>query len=127
MGIGTVMAMAAVAVMYVVPVEPVGGGVAMRAEVVRIENTLLYAGVIERSRPVLRWTALPEGTSYSVTITTDALVSVARAGALDTPEWVIPADALAGLPDGTVLLWRVEATLPDGARHRSATFDAVLR
>jgi hypothetical protein len=127
MGIGTVMAMAAVVVMYVVPMSENRGPVAMRADVLGIENTLVYAGSVDRDHAVLRWTALPEGTVYTVTVTTDLLARVARGGALDKPEWVIPGPQLSALPDGTVLLWRVEATLPDGSKHRSATFDVVLR
>ena len=127
-GMGSVVAMAAVAAMYVVPMQQrTGADVAMRADAVRIDNTLLYAGVLQRSDAVLRWSQLEDGTRYTVTVTTDALAPVARAGALEAAEWTIPTDQLAELPAGTVLLWRVEATLPDGSKHRSATFDAVLR
>ncbi len=127
MGVGIVMAVAASMVMYVVPVSQERVDTVMRADVVQIENKLLYAGLVERENAVLRWTALPKGTVYTVTVTTDVLAPVDRAGALNEAEWVIPAATLSGLPDDTVLLWRVEATLPDGSKHRSATFDVVLR
>lgn len=126
-GLGAMVAMAAAALLFVIPVEQPGGSGVLRAEQIHIDNVGVPAGVLDRASPVLRWSQLEAGTRYTVTVTTDSLVAVARVGGLDVAEWSIPASELAELPADTVLLWRVEATLPDGTKHRSATFDAVLR
>ena len=125
-GAGAVMLMAAVALLVVQPgpVQNRGPG-PMRADTIDLATTLDETP-LQRDAAVLRWTAAPEGTVYGVTITTDALEPVARVGGLHAPEWQIPPESLAAVPAGTVLLWRVEAQLPDGTRQRSPTFEAVL-
>jgi hypothetical protein len=73
---------------------------------------------------VLRWTAGPPGTRYSVRVTRPDLRIVSQADALDREEHVVPAEALEGLPAGTVLYWRVEVHLPDGSHTTSDMFSA---
>ncbi len=73
----------------------------------------------------LAWSAVP-GATYEITVVGPDLAVVARASGLAKPEWVVPADALAGLPDGANLAWTVEAVDADGARLAQATFHTRL-
>ena len=76
---------------------------------------------------VLRWTPAPPGTRYSVRVTQADLSPVASTQALEDSEWHVPAERLAGLAEGSVLFWRVEAHLPDGGESASEAFQARLR
>jgi hypothetical protein len=75
---------------------------------------------------VLRWSAGPPGTRYSVRLVRGDLEVVREENALDVPEHRVPEEALRGLPPGTVLYWRVEAHLPDGRQVVSDTFSVRL-
>ena len=77
--------------------------------------------VLPRHAATLRWDSAGPGARYAVQVTTEALALVAEARSLEHTEWIVPASALAPLGDGTRLLWRVEATLPDGSKRRSPT------
>jgi hypothetical protein len=70
----------------------------------------------------LQWSAGPAGTRYDVRVTTEALAVVANGRGLAEPSFLVPAGSLRSLPAGTRLLWRVEATFPDGERVASPTF-----
>ncbi len=125
-GIGAAVAMAAAVLLFVQPPDlPTDGGPS-RAETAELASTLSSPD-LPRDHAVLRWTATEEGSIYSVTVTTDALATVAQTGGLRTAEWQIPAETLAQFPAGTIVFWRVEALLPNGTRHRSATFEGVLQ
>lgn len=81
---------------------------------------------LDRDEPVLRWEVAPpgapEGTTYDVLVTTADLDLVSEASELAEARYEIPAEALAGLPSGAELLWRVEAVTPEGRRIASPTF-----
>jgi hypothetical protein len=79
---------------------------------------------LPRDRPVLRWAAPEEveGARYEVTVTTEQLDVVARADRLGTPEYRLPAEAIADLPSGAILLWRVEVRSRDGRTVTSPTY-----
>ncbi len=125
-GMGAAVALAAAVLLVVQTGEVPREGGPMRAETAELASTL-SSTELPRDHAILRWTATDDGSVYSVTVTTDALQPVAQTGGLRTPEWQIPVDTLTAFPVGTVVLWRVEALLPDGTRHRSATFEGVLR
>jgi len=72
-----------------------------------------------RAHPVLRWTGAPEGSRYTVTVSTADLTVLFRKSGLSTPEVDLPPGTLAGVPSGAEVVWRVEATLPDGRRMTS--------
>jgi len=74
----------------------------------------------------LRWTPGPDGTRYSFRAMRADLGVVAEARALGSPEYVVPAESLRGLPSGLTLYWRVEAHLPDGQAVLSDTFSVRL-
>ncbi len=74
---------------------------------------------------LLRWSG-PPGARYSLQVATASLDQLFRAHGLTEPQALVPAPALAGLPPGAQLVWRVEATLPDGRRVQSPAFRATL-
>lgn len=89
-------------------------------------RSLLDPGApLARDDARLRWRG-PEDARYDVVVTTETLDLVAEARELETPELLIPASELVALEDGAVLLWQVDAVLPDGRRVSSHTFDARL-
>jgi len=84
------------------------------------------AATLPRDRFVLRWTATAPDARYAVWVTTEALAPVDVASALERPEHTVPASALAALPAGTALRWRVEATRAGGEVVRSPAFSVRL-
>jgi len=76
---------------------------------------------------VLSWEAEPpwRDARFSVTVTTEDLTPVAAAHGLEETSYEVPAEALAALPAGARLLWRVEAVRPDGTL-RKKVFQARL-
>jgi hypothetical protein len=77
---------------------------------------------LPRADCVLRWSEAPEGTRWSLQLSSEDLSLVHRADSLTKSEYRVPAEVLAAVPPGTKLLWQVEARLPDGQVRRSATF-----
>jgi len=91
-------------------------------------RSLLPAGeALPRQGAVLRWSPLPGAVSYDVEVSTEDLQPVAAAKGQTTPELRIPDSALASLPPGAKLLWRVDAVHADGSRESSQTFTTALR
>lgn len=86
-----------------------------------IESLVPEDQALSRANPTLRWSG-PEGASYSVVVTTGRLEVLAQAEGLTESEYRLPASVVSELTPGTVLLWHVEALLPDGARVPSKTF-----
>lgn len=83
--------------------------------------------VLPRDAFVLRWQVAPEweGARFSITVTAEDLTPVAEARGLEETEYRVPAEALAGVPPGARLFWRLEALRPDGKRLEK-TFRARL-
>lgn len=75
---------------------------------------------------VLSWTPIPGAESYDLLVTTAELATVADPRGLATPHYQVPASALADLPAGGQLHWRVTAVFPDGGRKQSPTFTTAL-
>jgi hypothetical protein len=82
---------------------------------------------LPRDAFVLSWSPGPPGSLYDVEVATSDVRTVASAEGLDAARYRVPAEALAHLPAGTRLLWRVEALLPDGTRIASPAFHVSLR
>jgi hypothetical protein len=74
---------------------------------------------LPRDRFRLAWEPAAAGARYGVVLTTADLREVYARRGLEGSELTVPAEALAGLPDGTRLAWRVDALLPDGTRQES--------
>jgi hypothetical protein len=55
------------------------------------------------------------------------LFVLVQARDLDAPEYRIPPESLASLPDGTPLFWRVTAYRPDGTTISSRTLRVSVR
>ena len=75
---------------------------------------------------VLAWSPVEGAESYDVLVTTSELATVADPKGLPKPRCQVPASALADLPAGTRLHWRVTAVFPDGGRKQSPTFTTAL-
>jgi hypothetical protein len=91
------------------------------------EAAAIVSGVPEgtplpRAHCVLRWSGGPEGTRWTVRLSSEDLKVVHRAERLEHGEYQVPASVLAPLAPGARLLWQVEARLPDGQVLRGATF-----
>ena len=74
---------------------------------------------------VLRWSEVPDATSYNVTVLTPDLVVLHRAIGVTARELRLP-EAL-GQHTGTRVLWNVDAVLRDGRTVASPTFELQLR
>jgi hypothetical protein len=90
-------------------------------------HSLVPAGAaLPRKAAVLRWSSLADATGYDVQVSTEDLKSVATAKGLTAPQYRISEGALASLPHGTRLLWRVDAVRADGSHQTSPTFSTPL-
>jgi hypothetical protein len=87
-----------------------------------IQSRIAEDSPLPRSACVLRWSAGPPGSRYSIHVTTPELETLARARGLETAEFPVPETALEALPQGARILWQVEAAYPDGTRVTSPTF-----
>jgi hypothetical protein len=91
-------------------------------------SDLAEGAVLPRDAGVLAWHVEParEGLRYAVQVTTDDLRPLVTSAELETPRFAVPASALAQLPPGARILWRVEAFLPDGRPLTSQTFSVRI-
>lgn len=117
-------AVAAVLVVIVVGVELLDGPSAPveRQPAEEAIRSLVPEGVPQpRDDLRLRWEG-PAGASYRLTVSTEDLRVIAAAERLSASEYQVSEEALAGLPAGSRLLWRVEASLPEGGTRASPTY-----
>jgi hypothetical protein len=91
-----------------------------------IRSLLPQEAAVPREDCVLRWEG-PAGARYALRVADESLVTLYRAGDLEATEHRVPPEALVGLPEGAILLWQLEAVLPDGRRLTSHTFVTALR
>jgi hypothetical protein len=75
-----------------------------------------------RAALVLRWSPVPHARRYSVTVATSDLHVLFQRSGIDHEEQAVPPSALMGIPAGTRLIWRVEATLENGQSVASPAF-----
>ena len=80
---------------------------------------------LPRARFALRWQGI-EGARYDVRVMTRDLSEIAVVQDLSEPELVLDAAYFVDLERDTVLLWQVEAFLPEGERVPSRTQQVVL-
>ena len=122
------LAAAAVLVVGLVLPQLAGDGARLRGEGGRgeIESLLPEGRALDRDAATLRWSAVPGATRYRVTVLDGELEAVAVGEDLGVPRFTVPSTALEALPQGSVLLWRVEAGLASGDRIRSPTFTTPL-
>jgi len=77
---------------------------------------------LPRSNFLLRWSGAPAGARYTLTVTTRDLTRIHELSGVAQPEARVPEKALAGVRADQVLVWTVEALLPDGQRLVSPAF-----
>lgn len=97
--------------------------VVMRAgEEVAIQSLVPETTPLARNACVLKWSELAAGARYTVRVGSEDLSPISYVENLDRNEFTIPPADLETLPPGSVIVWRVEAVLPDGRRVASPGF-----
>jgi hypothetical protein len=94
----------------------------LRTTAVEIRSALGDATALPRDRFMLRWTPGPRGTIYDIEVATTDLRLLSRQMALTSTEYLVSAEALAGVAAKETIAWRIHATLPDGRVVNSMTF-----
>ncbi len=79
---------------------------------------------LARGHAQLRWTDLGAGARYTVDVTTEGLEHLVTARGIAVTAYALPAQVLERVPRGAILVWRVEAVLPDGRHVASPAFRA---
>lgn len=93
-----------------------------------IQSLVEEGHALPRDQFLLRWSApATPGATYDVEVSTEDLRVVASAEDLGEPQFQVPASALAGLPPGARLLWKVDAELPLGGHVSSPTFVTTVQ
>jgi hypothetical protein len=120
------VAVAAAAAVVLVPMLPrhESSGPPFREERGESVSSRVGDEPLPRDLFLLRWSAGPSGARYSLSVARPDLTSLYSVHGLETPEQRVPAEALAGVPAGGEVLWRVEVRLPDGRRLSSRAFSA---
>jgi len=77
---------------------------------------------LPRDACVLKWSAPETGARYTLRVGTPDLTPITSVQSLEQPEYQVPVKSLEKLPPGATIVWRVEATLPDGRRIASQAF-----
>jgi hypothetical protein len=86
----------------------------------------LVTGSLPRDRFVLRWSPGPQGSSYSVRLSTADLALLLVQQNIASPELSVPASALVRVKSGEQLLWQVEVRLPNGQQIPSETYVVTM-
>jgi hypothetical protein len=87
----------------------------------------LISGSLPRDRFVLKWSPGPQGSSYSVRLSTADLTLLLVQQNLASAELTVPASALTPVKSGDRLLWQVEVRLPSGQQIPSETYVVTLQ
>jgi hypothetical protein len=80
---------------------------------------------LSRGRPTLRWTAL-ENARYRVRVLTPELAVLVESGELTSPEYTLSDEVLRQVAPRALVLWQVEARMPENAVIVSPTFSVRL-
>ena len=128
-GIGTALAAALLlGVRATLPTDPIGPGSSeFRDGEVSELASATDPGALPRDAFTLRWTGAPEGSRYSVRISTPDLTVLDEVAGLSDAAYTVPADKLGEIAAGDAVIWQVEARLPDGREVRSQSFTTRLR
>ncbi len=90
--------------------------------------TILTDGAsLPRDRFELTWTAPFAPARYDVDVLNEDLRTVYRVQGIQETHLIVPPGALAGIPSGSTILWRVEALAPSGETVLSPTFVQRLK
>jgi len=82
---------------------------------------------VDRAHAVLRWMGAPEGSRYTVVVSTRDLTVLFRKSGLVASQLELPPETLSTVPPGEEIVWRVEAITPGGRRISSGAFLSRLR
>ncbi len=89
---------------------------------VAIRSALPDGAALPRGDFVLRWSAVPTAAAYDVEVAAEDLTPLRAFRGLGATECRVPPDALATVPEGGRVVWRVSARLPGGLTIRSGAF-----
>ncbi len=87
----------------------------------------LVTGSLPRDRFVLKWSPGPQGSTYSVRLSTTDLALLFVQQNLASPELSVPASALTAVKSGDRLFWQVEVRLPNGQQVPSETYAVTMQ
>lgn len=87
-----------------------------------VESRVTSDAALPRDAFVLRWSPGPDGSRYTVRVTTEDLKLLTTATDLPVPEFTVPRDALGTVPAGGRVLWQVILAAPGGETVSSQTF-----
>jgi len=86
----------------------------------------LLAENLTRERFMLRWSPGPQGSTYTLRLTTADLLPLLVQQDVTKPEFLVPSAVLGRVVSGEQLLWQVEVRLPNGERVTSKTYVVTL-
>jgi len=89
-------------------------------------SNLEDGAVLERDDCTLSWTG-PDEATYNILIATEDFQVLHREYGWTARSFIIPSQALQDTPSGGVIVWQVEAVLPDGTRKPSRTFRVTVK
>ena len=98
------------------------GGASFRGQEWAIQSAVPEDRTLPRDAAELLWSAGPEGTTYTLTVSADGTRTLVQEEAWPEASYRIAPQLLSELDPGTRLLWRVQARLPDGTSISSVTF-----
>jgi hypothetical protein len=87
----------------------------------------MESSALPREAFLLRWSPAGTGARYRVLVTLADLTVLDTASGLVDAEYRIPVSALAKVPSGAAVLWRMEARLADGSTLGSDPVRTELR
>jgi hypothetical protein len=92
-----------------------------------VESPLAADEALPRERFVLDWNPVPGAATYDLVVSTKGLRTLANPQGLTATQYQVPASALAGLPSGTEISWRVTPISQDGGTLQASTFRNKIR
>lgn len=94
-----------------------------------VEETVLSqipeGTALDRDACTLVWSG-PETATFNIQLATSDYQVLHRETGLTATEFTIPASLIEGMPPGSIILWQIEAVLPDGTRQLSRTFKVTI-
>jgi len=91
-----------------------------------IRSLLGESEALHRQACRLRWSEAGPQARYVVRVGGADLSMIDTSPSLDKPEYVVPEKSLEKIPPGATIVWRVEASLPDGRKMASPAFKNVI-
>jgi hypothetical protein len=116
------LAAAAALVLVLLPRESLAPDPVVRGTEATVLRADPATSTLDRRHPVLRWTGAPEGSRYTVVVSTRDLTVLYRRSGVVANELELPPDALSGVAPGGEIFWRIEAIAPGGRRAASEAF-----